>query len=96
MKRDEVLAILRAHQQEIQSLGIISLQLFGSVARDEAKSNSDVDLLADLEQTISLFQFIKAKFFLQDLLNCRVDLGTKDALKEHLRQSVLGDSVYVF
>ena len=45
MKRDEVLAILDAHREELQKLGVKSLSLFGSVARDEAHADSDVDLL---------------------------------------------------
>jgi uncharacterized protein len=96
MKRAEVLAILREHQQDLRSLGVISLELFGSVARDEAIPNSDVDLLGELDQSMSLFQFIHAKLYLQDLLNCAVDLGTKDALRENFRPSVLEEIIYVF
>jgi uncharacterized protein len=73
----------------------LSLELFGSVARDEATPNSNVDLLGELDQSMSLFQFIHAKLYLQDLLNCAVDLGTKDALRENLRP-VLNEMIYVF
>jgi len=96
MNREQVLQILRLHQDELRKLGVKSLELFGSVARNEANSNSDVDLLAELSESMSLFQFIKAKLYIQDLLNCDVDLGTKDALREHLRQPVIEESVYVF
>lgn len=96
MNREEVLQILRNHQDELKKLGVNSLELFGSVARNEANYDSDVDLLAELSESMSLFQFIEVKFYLQDLLNCAVDLGTKDALREHLRQPVIEDSVYVF
>jgi hypothetical protein len=96
MKREEVLSILRAHKEELKKLGIKSLELFGSVARNEAHLDSDVDILAELSESMSLFQFIKAKLYIQDLLNCEVDLGTKDALREHLSQAVIADSVYVF
>ncbi|MDB9438749.1 hypothetical protein BMF77_03473 [Dolichospermum sp. UHCC 0315A] len=96
MNREEVLQILRTHQQELQNLGVKSLELFGSVARNEARSDSDVDLLAELSESMSLFQFIEAKLYIQDLLKCPVDMGTKDALREHLRQPILEDIVYVF
>lgn len=43
MKRDEVLAIVRANREQLQDMGVKSLDLFGSVARDEARDNSDVD-----------------------------------------------------
>jgi predicted nucleotidyltransferase len=55
-----------------------------------------VDLLAELSESMSLFQFIEAKLYIQDLLKCPVDMGTKDALREHLRQPILEDIVYVF
>ena len=96
INREEVLQILRTHQQELQNLGVKSLELFGSVARNEARSDSDVDLLAELSESMSLFQFIEAKLYIQDLLKCPVDMGTKDALREHLRQPILEDIVYVF
>ncbi|WP_341735515.1 nucleotidyltransferase domain-containing protein [Microcoleus sp. CAWBG640] len=47
MKRADVLAILAAHQERLKALGVKSLDLFGSVARDEARSDSDVDFLVD-------------------------------------------------
>ncbi|MEP1057222.1 nucleotidyltransferase family protein [Phormidium sp. FACHB-592] len=43
MKRDEVLSLVAAHQEELKQLGVKSLDLFGSVARDEARPESDVD-----------------------------------------------------
>ncbi len=45
MKRDRVLAIVNAHQAELHDLGVKSLEIFGSVARDEARPDSDVDFL---------------------------------------------------
>ena len=96
MNREEVLEILSTHQQELQNLGVRSFELFGSVARNEAHSDSDVDLLAELSESMSLFQFIEAKLYIQDLLKCPVDMGIKDALREHLRQPILEDIVYVF
>ncbi|MFM7408024.1 MAG: nucleotidyltransferase family protein [Cuspidothrix sp.] len=43
--------MLRTHQQELKDLGVRSLELFGSVARNEAHSDSDVDLLAELSES---------------------------------------------
>ena len=45
MKRDEVLAIVANHQEQLKALGVKSLRLFGSVARDEARPDSDVDFM---------------------------------------------------
>ncbi len=52
MQRDEVLAIVRANQEQLQQLGVKSLELFGSVARDRAKPDSDVDFLVDFSRPV--------------------------------------------
>lgn len=48
MKREVALAILKAHAPELRALGVVSLSLFGSTARDEARDDSDVDVVATL------------------------------------------------
>jgi len=89
MKRDEVLAILEAHREQLQKLGVKSLSLFGSVARDEADADSDVDLLVEFDRQGGFFQLLQVQYYLEDILGCSVDLGTQDALREHLREPVL-------
>jgi predicted nucleotidyltransferase len=96
MKRDEVLAILAAHQEPLQRLGVKSLTLFGSVARDEARPDSDVDLLVEFNQQGVFFQLLQVQYYLEDILGCSVDLGTQDALREHLRKPVLEDVINAF
>ena len=96
MKRDRVLAIVNAHQAELQALGVKSLELFGSVARDEALPNSDVDFLVEFSIEASLFDLFRIRHYLEDLLGCDVDLGTTDALREHLREPILEDAIRVF
>jgi predicted nucleotidyltransferase len=96
MKRDEALAILAAHQEPLQRLGVKSLTLFGSVARDEARPDSDVDLLVEFNQAVGLFEFIELRLYLEDILGSCVDLGTQDALREHLRVPVLKDVIHAF
>jgi len=64
------------------------LELFGSVARNEATATSDVDLLAEFVQPPSLFELARIRLHLQDLLQRPVDLGTRTALKEHLREAI--------
>lgn len=96
MRRDEVLARVRSHRDQLIQLGVKSLDLFGSVARDEAHSDSDVDFLVEFEKSGGLFQLLRVKHYLEDLLECPVDLGTRQALKEHLREPVLQDAIHVF
>ncbi|EAZ89940.1 nucleotidyltransferase family protein [Crocosphaera chwakensis] len=94
MKRHEVLKIIAEHREQLEKLGVKSLSLFGSVARDEAGPDSDVDFLVELNREMGLFEFIKIRLYLQDILNCSVDLGTEDTLREHLREPVLKDVIH--
>jgi hypothetical protein len=96
MKRDEVLAIIAAHREQLQKMGVKSLNLFGSVARDEARPDSDVDFLVEFNRAVGLFEFIEVRLYLQDILGCSVDMGTEDALREHLREPVLKDVIRAF
>ena len=96
MQRDQVLSILNAHQADLQSLGVKSLEILGSVARDEARPDSDVDCLVEFSIEASLFDLFRVRHYLKDLLECEVDLGTRDALREHLREPILKDVIRVF
>jgi predicted nucleotidyltransferase len=96
MTRDEVLQILRENQDVLnERFGVRSLALFGSVARDEATADSDVDLLAEFERPVGLFELFALQDELESLLNCSVDVGTVDSLKPRIRTQVLEEAVYV-
>jgi len=96
MKRDEVLSKLIEHYQELtERYGIASLFLFGSVARDEARVDSDVDLLVEFKQPIGLFEFIELQQSLESVLGCKVDLGTKRSLKLQLMDQVFREAIRV-
>ena len=96
MKRDEVIATLAAHREKLQELGVKSLNLFGSVARDEARLDSDIDFLVEFNRPCGLFQLLRVQYYLEDILGCPVDLGTQDALREHLRKPVFKDIIRAF
>ena len=96
LKRNDVLELLNAYKPTLEEFKVKSLLLFGSVARDEANAESDVDLLVEFEQTIGLFTFARLQRYLETILGCKVDLGTPDSLKAHLREVVLQEAVCVF
>jgi uncharacterized protein len=95
MRRNDVLALVQAHRDSLIQLGVKSLDLFGSVARDDANPSSDVDFLVEFVQPIGLFQLLRVKHYLEDILECPVDLGTRTALREHLREPALKDLIHV-
>jgi len=96
MKQDVLLQILRQKKAELaQKFGVKSLSLFGSVARNEATSTSDVDLLVEFNRPVGYFGLFALQDYLEDLLGCPVDLGTPDSLKPYIRESVMGDLIRV-
>lgn len=68
--------------------GVRRVALFGSTARDEARDDSDLDLLVDFESGPTFDSYMGLKFFLEDHLGLRVDLVTPKALKPRLRPIV--------
>jgi uncharacterized protein len=96
MNREELLSLVTAHRKELEQLGVKALNLFGSVARNEAHSESDVDFLVEFSIEAGLFDLFRVQHYLEDLLQRKVDLGTRDALREHLREPVMRDVIRVF
>lgn len=93
MQREETLAILAAHKDEIRSHGVKSLGLFGSVARNEARSDSDIDLLVEFDRPVDLFALAALQERLEEILGARVDLVLRRALREEFREYVLRDVI---
>ena len=93
MKRAEVLRLLAEHRDELAAMGVESIDVFGSVARDEAGPESDVDLLVEFSRPVGLFHFFDVQERLQDILGAKVDLGMPSALKPRMRARVLAEAV---
>ncbi|MGJ3247128.1 MAG: nucleotidyltransferase family protein [Elainellaceae cyanobacterium] len=96
MRKQEALTLLANHQKTLKDFGVKSLMLFGSVARDEAQIDSDVDLLVEFDRPVGLFTFVRLKRYLEEILESSVDLGTPDSLKPYLRESVFREAVRAF
>ena len=93
MKRDDALQRLRENRKELRSFGVARLALFGSVARDTATPESDVDILVAFDHPVGLFHFIRLKHFLESILDAQVDLTTQEALDPRLRDEILQELV---
>jgi hypothetical protein len=95
MDREAVSARLREHHSILEKLGVKSLASFGSLARGEVGPESDVDLLVEFAQPVGLFEFIRLKQALEQMLEQEVDLVTPDALRESMRAEILEEAVDV-
>ncbi len=85
-KREEILQTASRH-------GARNVRVFGSVARREARPDSDVDLLVELDEGRSLFDLGGLLMELRELLGCEVDVVTEKGLRGRLRETVLAQAV---
>ncbi len=96
MNRAAVLSLLREHLPVLRErFGVQQLRLFGSMARDTAEADSDVDVLVGFDGPATAKRYFGVQFYLEDLLNRPVDLVTDKALRERLRPYVERDAIAV-
>lgn len=96
VRRDAALELLSRDREAISSrFEVQSLALFGSVARDEATADSDVDLLVQFKEMPDFRRYMGLKLFLEDLLGARVDLVMAGALRPEIRPFVEAEAVRV-
>lgn len=96
MKRHDVLTLLQAHKPQLaQRFGVTDLAVFGSTVRDEARPDSDIDILVSFDGPATSKRYFGVQFYLEDLLGCPVDLVTVKALRAELRTSVEREAVHV-
>ncbi|MGB8645298.1 MAG: nucleotidyltransferase family protein [Anaerolineae bacterium] len=94
-KREEILALLHEHRAELTKLGAKSLAVFGSVARDQVREDSDVDVLVEFEQPPTFDHYMDLKFYIEDLLGRSVDLVPRNKLRIEIRPAVEGEAIHV-
>jgi predicted nucleotidyltransferase len=95
MTRKAVISRIRRHRAELEKLGVKSLSLFGSVARGEERPNSDVDILVEFKGRATFDRYMDTKFYLEELLGCKVDLVTSRAIKPRMKSYIMQDLVHV-
>jgi len=75
--------------------GVTDLALFGSVARDAARSESDIDILVAFDGPATSARYFGVQFYLEDMFGSPVDLVTDKALRPELRPFVENEAVHV-
>ena len=96
MTRSEALNRLGALLPEARSrFGVAAISLFGSVARDEATDQSDLDVLVDFAGPATFANFMGLKLYLEDSLGVRVDLVTRRALRPRMRDRIESEALRV-
>jgi predicted nucleotidyltransferase len=85
-KRDVILAAARRH-------GVRNIRIFGSVARGEDDSESDIDFLVDMEPGRSILDHASLLIELQQLLGRKVDVVSERGIKNRIRERVLREAI---
>ncbi|OHB94382.1 MAG: hypothetical protein A3E19_02265 [Planctomycetes bacterium RIFCSPHIGHO2_12_FULL_52_36] len=77
----------------LQCYGVKRAGLFGSCVRGEVKEDSDIDILVEIEEDISLLDFVGIKLELEEALGRKVDLVEYNTIKPLLRKRILDEQV---
>jgi uncharacterized protein len=95
---ERVIATLRAHEAELRQAGLRSLSLFGSVARGETETDSDIDLAAEFDPAarMDLLQLTALERRIAELLGSPVDLLPEPVEKRRLQDQINRDRQRAF
>ncbi|CAA7620744.1 nucleotidyltransferase family protein [Magnetospirillum sp. UT-4] len=95
---DDILAILRAHQDELKARGVLHAGVFGSVARGEETEDSDVDVALDLDcdRPMGLLRYNALGDYLESLVGTKVDMADRTSVRARLRAEIERDYKHAF
>ena len=98
MNRDEIIRTLKERETDLRAHGVRHAALFGSVARNEQRPDSDIDILVDLDPKIvaTMFDYAGLKAYVANLFQGSVDVIDREALKPRLRPHAAADAIYAF
>ena len=92
----EIKEILAKHREELKSrFKVKEIGIFGSYVRETQSKRSDVDILVEFKESISLLDLVKLENFLTSLLEIKVDLVPKEDIRMELKERILKEAIYV-
>ena len=96
MTLDEVKNMIKEHKGNLeQDFRVKEIGIFGSYARGEQRDRSDVDVLVEFDEPVSLLGVVKLENYLSDLLHVKVDLVPKKDIRQELREGILKETIYL-
>ena len=96
MNRSRALELLTQSKPTLVArYGVTRLALFGSTARNDARSDSDIDILVAFDGPATSERYFGVQFYLEDLFGCEIDLVTEKALRVELRPFIEKEAVRV-
>ena len=93
---DEIKDILNKHRDELrEKYKITEIGIFGSYIRGDQKKESDLDVLVEFSEPVSLLDLIGAENYISDLIGRKVDLVPREDIRPELKQVILDEVVYI-
>jgi predicted nucleotidyltransferase len=93
---EQIKELIQKHKEELRKqYGLKEIGIFGSYVRGEQGTESDLDILIELEKPIGFVKFMRLERALSELLEIRVEMVTKKALKPHIGKRILQEVRYV-
>jgi len=94
--KEDIITLLLAKKENVRALGAKRLGLFGSFVRNQQSPTSDIDMIVEFEQGRKNYDnFIKLAYFLEELLNRRIELVTYSSLSPYLKPHIQKEIEYI-
>lgn len=95
---EDIVRILRRHEADLRERGVRHAAVFGSTARNAAHTESDVDILIELdpERPLGLFDYARLKSYLGECVGGNADVVNRKTLRPRLRDQILSEAVDAF
>lgn len=98
MNSPDAIAILRRSEPALRERGVLHAALFGSVARGESHSGSDVDIMVEIdpEARMTIYDYVELKEYIANLFEGPVDVVNREGLRSCVAPAATADAVYAF
>ena len=95
---DDIVGILARHEHQLRGLGVTSLSLFGSRARNDHRPDSDLDILIDYDplSRFSILTLARIQNLIEDEVGCTVQVSTRSSFKGSSLDRIDAHAIHVF
>ena len=98
MNSSDAIETLKRSERALRQRGVAHAALFGSLARGNGRSDSDIDIMIEIDPGVrmTVFDYVDLKEYIAGLFDGPVDVVNRDALKPYVRPAATADAIYAF